>query len=305
VSDVIMAAGSCILGHLLEGVRDLYVGTDEFEYVMSPGQAVAGREPLDPAVLSRCRILIEEASPWYRMLSDEERAQLPETCTQILVPTIHFNSLWPLMATDPRSVPLPHAPWGMIPFSRGDRLAQHIMKTESDPERRLQAYFSTDISKVVNIARNHELEVNNMFTREENCYVRIAAYVCANFRERRLFYTHHHPTPDLLSFALLQVLGHPAVRAVGRKRFSSVIDAVPDWVASRHAFVGEAAPIHPAVARHFALPWYREDMVYPWQGVDYTFEEWVAFYFAYEPPAAEAAAPVEAAAPAGSAPSGG
>jgi hypothetical protein len=303
-----MAAGSCILGHFLDGVRDLYVGTEGFEYVMSPGQAEKGRPPLDPEVLGRCRILIEEASPWYRMLSEEERAQLPETCAQILVPTIHFNSLWPLMATDPRSVPLPDVPWGMIPFSRGDRLAQQIMKSESDPERQLAAYFAADVTKVVNIARNHELEVNNMFVREENCYVRIAAYVCANFRERRLFYTHHHPTADLLSFALLQVLGHPAIRAVGRQRFSEVIDGVAAWFASREAFSGEAAPIHPAVARHFDLPWYRDDMIYPWQGVGYTFEEWIKFYFAYRPPeaaeTAEAAEPAEPAA-AGSAPSGG
>jgi Polysaccharide biosynthesis enzyme WcbI len=292
VKPVILGAGSCILGHFLDGVRDLYVGTEEFDYVMSPGQASEGRDPLSPEILSRCRLLLEEASPWYRMLSDDERAQLPESCTQILVPTIHFNSLWPLMATDPRSIPQPGLPWGMIPFSRGDRLAQAIMRTETDPEKQLARYFATDLSKVVNIARNHELELNNMFVREENCDVKVAAYICANFREKRLFYTHHHPTAELLTFALIQIIGHPAVRAIGRKRLPAVIDGVREWVESRHAFVAEAAPIHPAVAKHFDLPWYREDMQYPWQGVDYTFEEWIRFYFSYEPvqPAAEPAA---------------
>jgi hypothetical protein len=181
----------------------------------------------------------------------------------------------------------------MIPFSRGDRLAQAIMRTETDLEKQVAQYFATDLSKVVNIARNHELELNNMFAREENCYVKVAAYVCANFREKRLFYTHHHPTADLLTFALIQILGHPAIRAIGRKRLPAAIDGVREWVESRHEFVAEAAPIHPAVARHFDLPWYRDDMRYPWQGVDYTFEEWIRFYFSYVPnqPAAEPAEP--------------
>lgn len=291
---VIMGAGSCIIGHLLNGVKELSIGDDSFEFYMSRGQSSDGRPPIEKGLLERCTLLIEEASPWYRMLSDEERNVLPPDCRHVLVPTIHFNSLWPLMVVDPRNVPLPHIPSGMIPFSRADRLVLEIMRTEPDRSKWVDKYFSTDISTIVNVARNHTLELNNLFMRESNCDVRVAAYIASTFREKRLFYTHHHPGPDLLSFALIQLLSHPAVRELETKSFSAAVEGAFNWVMACQApFKVEAAPIHPAVARHFNLPWFSSDMTYPWQLKEYTFEEWVRFCFAYDPKASGAVREVQ------------
>jgi hypothetical protein len=287
VKPVILSVGNCLVEYFLGGVRDLSVGTEYFEYVASRGGAALGREPLDPQILARCRLLIEETSPWQRMLSGDERAQLPATCKRITVPTLHVNSLWPLMVADPRNKPIPPVmPWGVIPFTHGDRLALDIMEREADPARRLEAYLATDLSTVVDLARHHQLSVDSMFAAEAGCDVRVAAYVVSNFREKRLFYMQNHASSELMGFALLQILGHPAILEISGRPLHEAVESVEAWKERNLAALAtEAAPIHPAVAAYFDLKWYRADLRYPWQHIEYTFEQWLEFYFAYEAPA--------------------
>ena len=184
---LIVGAGSCIIQAILNHFATIPGLDERAEFHLS--QIVAGgRAPVPPEVLVRCGILIEEAAPWQGSgtLSDGERALLPESCTRVTVPTLHFNSLWPLMAEDPRNVPEPGAPYGRIPFGMGDRLALKIMQTVADPAGQRAAYDATEFTSVVNLARSHELEVRNCFAREQGCDVRVAGYVMSHFREKRL-----------------------------------------------------------------------------------------------------------------------
>jgi len=281
----ILGAGSCVIEILLDGVRALSSNEERFDFIMSL-DAPTGRERIPDDALAACELVIEEASPWKRQhaLSDEERDKLPSTCEVLRVPTIHFNSLWPLMIADPRNTPdPPDAPWGRLPFPMGDRLALSVMNGSKDTRERLSAYWTTDLHSVVNVGRNHELELTDMFAREVGCDIQIAAYVAANFKQRRLFYMHHHPTPELITFALIQILSKQPVRRIMNRPLTAVITDAPNWIAERRPFPGADAPIHPAVAKFFDLSWYRDDMTYHWLGVDYTFEDWIAFYINYEP----------------------
>lgn len=292
---VILGAGSCLLANLHAGIRELSADGDErYEFVMSNTSTGDRRRATDDQ-LTRCELVIEEASPWkrHRTLSDEESAKLPEGCKFLRVPTIHFNSLWPLLVSDPRNVPQPGHPWGLLPFCVGDRLALRVRDTVADPDQWFTAYFETDINSVVNVKRNHELELADMFARETGCDVQIAAYVANNFRRRRLFETHHHPAPELMAFALIQVLSKPEVQHILGRPFTQAVDEAPAWVERRafYPFDGDS-PIHPAVARYFGLEWYRDDFKYQWRnGGRYTFHEWIAFYLHYQPQPAECALP--------------
>jgi hypothetical protein len=283
---VILAAGSCLIHILGQGFHALCGNGERFDFVTSQ-DAPGGRPPVPGDVLARCVAVIEEASPWkkYHALSEDERSNLPGSCAAVRVPTIHFNSLWPLMVRDPRNVPEPDAPWGKLPFAFGDRLALAIRRTVDDPNRRLAAYFEADLHRSVNVKRNHELELSDMFAREGGCDVRIAAYVAANFRRRRLFYTHHHPTPELMTYALVQVLANPTVAGLFERSRTDAIDDAPAWVLERNPLFGEEAPIHPDVARFFNLEWYGDDMTYRWLDQSFTFERWIDFYLRYEPAA--------------------
>ncbi len=247
-----------------------------------------GRTPVDREVLSRCSLLIVEASPWkkYHALTDAEQLHLPASCRTVRVPTIHFNSLWPLMTTDPRNVPdPPRAPWGLFPFAIADRLALNIIRAIENPGDRLASYLAVDINFVVNIGRNHEIEASDMISRERDCDIQVADYVIANFRRRRLFYMFHHPTEEFMTFIVMQLLSLAAVGATVGGAGQADPSVVQRWMSRKRPFYGQA-PIHPAVAEHFELEWYDPDTKYQWLGGPYTFNEWTEFYLNYDEKAA-------------------
>ena len=78
-----------------------------------------------------------------------------------------------------------------------------------------------------------------------------------------------------------------------REVFTAPLDAqmqaMHDWGRRSGVFVGEEAPIHPAVAAHFGLEWYHPRMVFRWLHRDWSFEDWLEFLLTYEPEVAGAA----------------
>lgn len=280
----IVAAGSCITEFVGRSIVELSSSSESFEFVHVRGCG-DDREPISEALLGRAALVIEEMSPWVRALTDVEHQMLPADSAVIRLPTIHFNSLWPLMTVDPRNVPTPDLPFGMIPFNRGDALACNILQTETDPRRALQRYLETDLGEFINLKRHHEMEVAGLFNREQSCEVKIAAYVTVNFQTERLFLAHHHPDQALFVYLMKEVAAHPAVRDIQQVALTKVFAAIGPWTAKNHPPIFPfAAPIHPYVAEFFELSWWQPDMTYNWQGVDYTFEEWMRFYFEYASP---------------------
>jgi hypothetical protein len=281
---VVIGAGSCIIQAILGQFQTIPGLADKAELHLSqilPG----GREKLAPDLLARCAILIEEAAPWQKSgtLTSEERAHLPESCVTITVPTLHFNSLWPLMTEDPRNVPEPGAPYGRIPFGMGDKLALKIVQTEPDPEKRRAAYDAAGLRGLVNPARSHELEIRNCFAREQGCDVRVAAYVMAHFREKRLYYTHNHPTGELMYVVLSQLYALAPLRELIKLPYDQLITAARLWADTSNVFGGEEAPVHPEVAAYFGLQWWTPDHRYAWMNEARSFDEWIDWYLRYDP----------------------
>jgi hypothetical protein len=291
---VIIGAGACIMQAVISGFGAIPGLKEKVELHLS--QIVGSGRPAVPAdVLARATILIEEAAPWQGSgtLTAEERAILPEGCVTVTVPTLHFNSLWPLMTEDPRNMPEPGAPYGRLPFGMGDRLGLRLFQTLPDLAARREAYRATDLRTVVNLARSHELEVRNCFAREQGCDVRVAAFVMSYFREKRLYYTHSHPTGELMYFVLCQLFAVPAIRDVLKLPYDQLAVAARHWANTSNVFGGEEAPIHPAVAAHFGLKWWRPDLRYFWLGQGRSFDEWIDFYLSYVPVTAGSDAPAE------------
>ena len=239
---VVLRAGSCVIELLLEGLAALSGSFDRFDFIASRDETT-GRQSVSDDVLSRCVLLVEEASPWKSYHALSEQRLLPENCPTIRVPTIHFNSLWPLMAADPRNAfDPPEAPWGRFPFPRGDRLAISLLGRGGSLSEKLSAYFATDIRSIVNTARNHQLELADMFERERGCDVNVAAYVAHNRCSRRLFYTNGHPTPELLTFALIQILSHPAAKPIMSTGLVDSVESAAGWMEERAPFPGDQSP---------------------------------------------------------------
>lgn len=305
MNKLIIGAGACIMQAIMRQFGTIPGIADRADLHLS--QTVAGGRPkVAPDLLARCSVLIEEAAPWQGSgtLTAEERALLPAGCATITVPTLHFNSLWPLMTEDPRNKPEPGAPYGRIPFGMGDRIGLKLVQSEPDPARRRAAYDATALRSVVNLARSHELEIRNCFAREQGCDVRVAAYVMANFREKRLFYTHAHPTGELMYFVLAQLYALPALRDILKLPYDQLITGARVWADTSNVFGGEEAPIHPEVATHFGLGWWQQDMRYSWLDQARTFDQWIDWYLTYTPvvaapppPPPPPPAPVQAATP--------
>ncbi len=280
----IVGAGSCIIEAILKQFGEVPGLSDKVDLHLSqivPG----GRAAIPPDILARTTILIEEAAPWQGSgtLTDDERALLSPTCATVTVPTLHFNSLWPLMTEDPRNQPEPGAPYGRIPFGMGDRIALKIVQSEPDPTKRRALYDAVDLASVANLTRSHELEIRNCFAREQGCDVRVAAYLMTHFRDKRLFYTHAHPTGELMYFLLAQLYAVPAIRDLIKLPYDRLLAAAQIWADTSNVFAGEDAPIHPAVAVHFGLKWWRPNLAYRWLGQDRTFSDWVNWYLTYTP----------------------
>jgi capsular polysaccharide biosynthesis protein len=292
---LIVGAGSCILQAILNQMQTVEALTANYDFHLSQVTG-AGRQRVPPEELLRTSILIEEANPWQGSgtLVEEERALLPESCKRITVPTLHFNSLWPFMTEDPRNKPEPGAPYGRLPFGMNDRLALRIAQTEPDPAKRRALYDALDFGKSVNIGRSHELEIRNCFQREQGCDVRVAAFVMSQFRERRLYFTHNHPTPELMYFVLAQIYALPVMREMLKEPYDRLIVAARRWADTTGVFGGEDAPIHPYVAEYFGLKWWSPDMRYRWLREVRSFDEWMDFYLTYEPGKPEAEAPTPA-----------
>jgi hypothetical protein len=287
---VLIGAGSCIIEALLRQIATVPGIADRVDFHLSqilPG----GRAQVPPDVLERGAILIEEAAPWQgsNMLLPEEREHLSANCVTVTVPTMHFNSLWPLMTEDPRNIPQPDAPWGRIPFTMGDRIGLKVVQTEPDPSKRRALYDATELKSVVNLARSHELEVRNCFAREQGCDVRVAAYVMAHFKEKRLYYTNNHPSGELLYFVLAQLYAVPVIRDLMKLPYDQLVTLAREWADTSNVFHGEEVPIHPAVAKHFGLTWWKPDDIYRLFGEQYTFDSWIDWYLSYDPAAMAAA----------------
>ncbi len=289
---VIIGAGSCIIEAIFNQFATI-PGLDEKAELHLSQAMGGGRQPVPAEILARAAIVVEEAAPWQGSgtLTAAEREQLPEGCATVTVPTLHFNSLWPLMVADPRNRPEPGAPYGRIPFGMGDRLALKLVQTVPDPAARKAAYDATEFRTVANLARAHELEVRNCFTREQGCDVRVAAFVMANFRTRRLYFTHNHPTPELMYFVLAQLFAVPALRDFIKLPYDQLVVLARGWADTTGMFAGEEAPIHPEVGRHFGLQWWRPDLAYRWLGRARTFDEWNRFLLTYDPDPQPAPAP--------------
>jgi acyl carrier protein len=280
---VIIGAGGCIIQTILQQFATIPGLTDKVDLHMSQITA-AGRSALAPDLLERCVVVIEEAVPWqgWRVLEPDEKRQLPASCITASVPTLHFNTLWPLMTEDPRNVPEPNAPYGGGPFGMGDRVALKLVQTLPREARRA-AYDASDVLTIANLARYHDLETHNFFMREQDCSVRVAAYVMAHFHEKRLFYTNAHPTGELMYFVLAQLYGIPAISDLIDLPYDDLVSRAKAWSVESYVFVGEEAPIHPAVATYFGLNWWHRDLRYEWLNERRSFDEWIDFYLTYEP----------------------
>lgn len=284
---VILAVGTCVSEKSLQGLQAQPELAQAFEFAFfNHNSSDRTEDPISPDLLSRTVLSIQDIGPWQAetLLNEAERLHLNPDAVQISLPALHFNSMWPLLSTDPRNKPLPELRWGRYPNPWTDRLALEMVETYPTVEERVAAYLAKDVTQIMNLDRFHEMQLVNMAMREEGYDVKVGAYLAARFRDERLFFVHHHPSSRMFSYMLSQILMSPKFRHVYRKNLGSLTRNLTEWCEVAQIFADEQLPLHPQVARALDLRWWSEDMAYRLSGRDWTFLEWITYYMTEDLP---------------------
>ncbi len=273
--------GSCVLGP----VQDAFASVPSITTRFDIDGIIHGRPPMDPYVLARASaIILQDGMLAKAFLSGETQGgfRVREDACVIRVPNLTLAALWPLIRFDPRDR---REVLSAYRLPQTDRLALDIMRRTSDPGERRARYFATDIRSVVDLDRLHEMHVAQMRESERTCDVKLADSILERFQKERLFYVTHHPTSVLLVTLAQRILRHPSFSAlVGEASVREADTLVAESILRCEPFGHEEVPIHPQVARHFGLEWWRPDLTYRLDGRDLTFESWIDWYMSEELP---------------------
>jgi hypothetical protein len=229
-------------GQALAGLLARHPGLQGAEFVFL--RAWLGDEPTAEQ-LSRCQLLIRQNS--FALPAFAQR--LPAAARQIVVPLLACSVLWPF-AFDKPDEP---AGWR---FPYGDRYLIGQLRQGRSPQQAADDYLALDVAARVRLDRLLAMEVQRWQQDDQKCDVQLAAFIEANLLRERLFFTPDHPTDRLLielANRVLALLGQPPF-------------GTPDWAHHQHALRGVEVPLHPAIVRHFALPFAAVDQRYPLHG---------------------------------------
>lgn len=277
----LLGIGGHVVGALVELLGAVPGLADAVELHLSP-DLPGGRPRAAPEVLARATVVLAEAGA----LDPAERALLPPGSAVITLPRLEFESLWPLAAEHPPRGALPG-----VPAAFGDRIALGVLRSAAPPSGRRAAYDAVSLSTLVDLDRMHAFVAREMFRREQGCDIHLAGFVLARFRQERLFHSAIHPAAALLDVAMAQLLGHPAIAALGTGSYDARLAAVLPGLAGR--FADQQAPVHPAVAAHFGLAWWSPVLRYRQGDAERSFDEWLEWHLQPAPaaPAAPQVAP--------------
>ena len=275
----LLGIGGHVVGALVELLGAVPGLAEAVELHLCP-TLPGGRPRAAPDVLARAAVVLAEAGA----LDPAERALLPPGCALVTLPRLEFESLWPLAAEHPPRGALPG-----VPAAFGDRIALRVLRSAAPPSGRRDAYNAVALGTLVDLDRMHAFVAREMFRREQGCDIHLAGYVLARFRQERLFHSALHPAAPLLAVAMSQLLGHPAIAALGTGSHDARLAAVLPGLAA--VFADQQAPVHQAVAAHFGLAWWSPTLRYRQGEAERSFDEWLDWHL-QPAPAAPAAPPV-------------
>ncbi|MDR2727325.1 MAG: hypothetical protein LBC10_04965 [Deltaproteobacteria bacterium] len=215
------------------------------------------RDPIPGDLLARCALFLFQplGDAWDELASSRLAERLPQDARCLQIPNMFFKGYWPFWTNA-----------GPLDFGDSflDRLAeQGLSQAEAMHvylHGKLETKFDLDAIADETLARERD--------KERLAEVRSADFVAMHWRNRQLFTSVNHPAPELMIRAADGILAAldlpPAPEAA--KRACPPCDADFDL------------PIHPAVGRHFGLPFVSEARRYNIFGHPMSFAEYAACY---------------------------
>lgn len=238
----------------------------------APNQGGLRRGLAPEALADALAVLDEVPAPGGSSLAPGERAALPAGCAILRLPRPSLTALWPLAGDSP-------AEREAHPFH--DRLAGQL-RGAGAPEALMAAYAAAPLADLADLDAMLEEDASRLAAREQGCDLRILAFILAQFRAQRLFHTATLPAAPLLAFLLAQALLHPALKRLPAMPHDAALRAALPAMAA--AVEAEQAPLHPGVAAHFGLAWWRPDLAYAQDGFRGSFADFTRRSLTPPPP---------------------
>ena len=110
--------------------------------------------------------------------------------------------------------------------------------------------------------------------------VKVMDFIVKNLSRHRLFFAPQFPTGELLRHIIVQLLASSPIEALCEP--AKLLQDL-DFLLTGYLGRREELPIHPRVARHFSLAWWKPDMRYRWYSNRWTFEEYALRYIRWTP----------------------
>ena len=225
-----------------------------------------------PRQLANCRLVfthIDIRNP----LPADIRERLPGSAVVIQFPPLDLNLLWPLHAQDPRNVEEPDFPFGRFPY--GDRVVIGLMRQGLAGQHLWSAYQEKSLAALPDLDRLRRMEEERLWARDAKSDIAVLPIIEEALTERPIFATINHPRGWLLG----RMWGPLMEEARRRLGLSQPTEQITERIFKVWDPLNVVEmPLHPAVAEHFELKWWRPDLQYRYHSEMLRWEEFMQRY---------------------------
>ncbi len=216
------------------------------------------REPVPDDALASCSLFLYQhlGEQWGELASARLLERLGPGARAVRLPNLFFKGYWPLW-TNASSMHF------------GDVYLDYLTDQGLDAAEIAHLYLRASLDRLYDldglVAESQALERE----RERGSVIELVDYVEAHWKEEQLFASVNHPGPRLLRMVADAVLGELGLPDLPG-------GAAPDGELACDAQF--ELPVHPAVGRHFGLPFVSEERRYPVYGKMLTFRQYALCY---------------------------
>jgi len=202
------------------------------------------------------------------------RDALPAQCIVRRFAIPETQAFWPFLSADPRAV---REKDRYIParYRFGDRIAAGLTNYHMADDLLYVIYEGMAAKEMPNLDALIAADTMNWKRLDSRADIKLAPYLQAAFRRERVFNAPSIPGPALLRAIAERLLDSPSLYAYApRETLKAELDAITQGFTGRR----EELPIHPHVAQHFELAWWRPGQKYRWHANSLTFEAYILDY---------------------------
>ncbi len=219
-------------------------------------------------VLRRIPSVTDRYDVEYEHSKTAEPNALATNGKRITFPLLRLELLWPLTCANERNAPEPGLPHGRFPY--GDKFVSACLAKNVSAHQILGLCTSGKWgANWPDLDETFRIESRRLTAGDARCDVKIGSFVLKRFRSERLFWTVDHPTD-----ALLMELTKRLLSAAGLIETPSAVENAFAPAGANGLLGVYAVPVHPHVAAHFALAWYRPDQSYQAFDRSYTYQKY-------------------------------